>query len=491
MDAKAQLVEKLHSANNILVTVSNNPSVDQLAACIGMTLWLNKLGKHSTAVFSGEIPNTLEFLQPESTIEKNTNSLRDFIIALDKSKADKLRYKVEDRVVKIFITPYRTSLSADDLEFSQGDFNVDAIVALGVTKQSELDQAITAHGRILHDAVVASINTSEEEGLGSINYHDASASSLSEMAYDVCQQLDPKQIDPQIATALLTGVVAATNRFSNLKTTPNAMSVSAALMAAGANQQLVANKLEGTLGSSNDLDLKAASNQATPNEAGAKTESEDGKLEIRHDEGKPLQDTPPVELVNEAELPQVQDNPEPKTDPDSRLITSPPSMSGTLTANSMPEDTRIEPTSDALSTQPTETAELLSHGPLTPISNDQPGSQPVNDQQPAPAPVPTNDVGTPAAEDQDDQTLSEIEQSVSSPHLSELKAQVNEALNAAEAGEAPRQADQSPAETSSSQFNPANFGLDQEENEDAPPEVPPPIVPPNFLPPNPPPSTGS
>ena len=99
MDAKAQLVEKLHSANNILVTVSNNPSVDQLAACIGMTLWLNKLGKHSTAVFSGEIPNTLEFLQPESTIEKNTNSLRDFIIALDKSKADKLRYKVEDRQV--------------------------------------------------------------------------------------------------------------------------------------------------------------------------------------------------------------------------------------------------------------------------------------------------------------------------------------------------------------------------------------------------------
>src|SRR5580693_9286657 len=137
-DAKNQLVEKIRSANNILVTVSRNPSVDQLAACIGLTLILNKLNKHATAVFSGDVPSTIEFLQPEQTLEKNTDSLRDFIISLDKAKADKLRYKVEDKVVKIFITPYRTSISEKDLEFSQGDFNVDVVVALGVHEQKDL-----------------------------------------------------------------------------------------------------------------------------------------------------------------------------------------------------------------------------------------------------------------------------------------------------------------------------------------------------------------
>jgi nanoRNase/pAp phosphatase (c-di-AMP/oligoRNAs hydrolase) len=131
-DQKQQLIDKLQSATNILVTVSSNPSVDQLAACIGLTVALNKMDKHATAVFSGDIPETIEFLKPEATIEKNTDSLRDFIIALDKTKADKLRYKVEDKVVKIFITPYRTSISEDDLNFSQGDFNVDAVLALGV-----------------------------------------------------------------------------------------------------------------------------------------------------------------------------------------------------------------------------------------------------------------------------------------------------------------------------------------------------------------------
>ncbi len=170
-NARKQLVEKVQSANHILVTVSNNPSVDQLAACIGLTLLLNKLGKHGTAVFSGEVPSTLEFLQPENTIEKNTDSLRDFIIALDKNKADKLRYKVEDDVVRIFITPYKTSITSEDLDFSQGDFNVDVVIALGVNQQDDLDQAITAHGRILHDATVATVNIANEGSLGSINWH--------------------------------------------------------------------------------------------------------------------------------------------------------------------------------------------------------------------------------------------------------------------------------------------------------------------------------
>src|SRR3569833_2768291 len=96
--AKQQIVERVRKANNILVTVSNNPSVDQLAASIGLTLLLNRMENHATAVFSGQGPAFLYFLQPLKTIENNTDSLRDFIISLDKEKADKLRYKVVDQV---------------------------------------------------------------------------------------------------------------------------------------------------------------------------------------------------------------------------------------------------------------------------------------------------------------------------------------------------------------------------------------------------------
>lgn len=243
-NARQQVIDSLKDALNVLVTVNTNPSVDQLSAAIGLTLLLNKLGKHGTAVFSGEVPSTLEFLEPQKTLETNTDSLRDFIISLDKSKADKLRYKVEEKVVRIFITPYRTPLSQDDLEFSQGDFNVDVVMALGVDAQEELDQAVLAQARILHDAKIIGISNKAETKVGSINWYDNTASSLCEMLLLLGDSLKSEFLDAQMATAFLTGIVAETDRFSNEKTTPQTMTVAGRLMTAGANQHLIATRLE-------------------------------------------------------------------------------------------------------------------------------------------------------------------------------------------------------------------------------------------------------
>jgi len=101
--AKQQIIEKIKSANNILVTVSKNPSVDELSATLGLSVLLNKLDKHATAIFSGLFPPAITFLDPDKVFEGTADSLRDFIIALDKEKADHLRYKVEGDVVKIYI----------------------------------------------------------------------------------------------------------------------------------------------------------------------------------------------------------------------------------------------------------------------------------------------------------------------------------------------------------------------------------------------------
>ncbi len=515
MDTKIQLAEKLQAANNILVTVSNNPTVDQLSACIGMTLWLNKMNKHGTAVFSGDIPNTLEFLQPEATLEKNTDSLRDFIIALDKSKADKLRYKVEDRVVKIYITPYRTSLSEDDLEFSQGDFNVDAIVAIGVSKQEDLDQAIMAHGRILHDAVVTTINTSSDAGLGSINWIDTTASSLSELVYDLCQSIDAKQLDPQIATALLTGIVSETERFSNNKTTPNTMSVAAALMGAGANQQLVANKLEeGQTAQStptkpiadNDESQSTSKKEDKPEE-----KTSDGTLEIEHtsieplkpeagsqakeelealaeEEAEPSDIRPPKDLG--VDLNVHQDEPQtdstqteedkPNEDEANKFVSEPPQLGGMLSANTIPDD-EMEPSSDPLSLPPVDSVDspriidqAASHD--EPSDKEAPKNPDVPESQPPAGPGVSEDTRQTDGPKEKGDTLSELEKAVDSPHLGELRDKASDALESKTNGENKSQVE----------FNPNDFTIDEHDDPDAPPQVPPPIVPPGFLPPEPP-----
>ena len=193
---KQQIVQSIENGKNVLVTVGTNPSVDQLASAIGLTFMLGKLDKHATAVFSGKIPSAMEFLDPEKVFERSIDSLRDFIIALDKEKADKLRYKVEDDVVKIFITPYQTVLSQKDLQFSQGDFNVDVVIALGVTKREDLDAAITAHGRILHDATVITINAgNRQSNLGAIDWNNPSASSVAELLVSLTETFGGNLLD--------------------------------------------------------------------------------------------------------------------------------------------------------------------------------------------------------------------------------------------------------------------------------------------------------
>lgn len=413
-NVKQSIIDRLKQTNNVLVTVKKDPTVDQLAACIGLTLFLNKQGKHATAVYSGETPSTLEFLKPDDTLEKDTNSLRDFIIALDKSKADKLRYKVEDKVVKIFITPYKTSLSEADLDFSQGDFNVDVVIALGVHKREELDQAIMAHGRILHDATVVSINTVKAADLGALNWHDDKASSLSEMTASLVDTMQPKALDEQMSTAFLTGIVAETARFSNEKTSSATMSLSAKLMAAGANQQLVATKLQEP--------AKPVESQQ-PQSSEGKPASGGGTLEINH----PTTENKPADKTS-TELPKPMDEEtggdihidedgnlrtglqdesdtkkEEKADEKpSRLTLDPPTMGGTLTASAHKQGP--EPSSDPLSAGSQTTPTTLDHN-KTDVGAASPG--------PLPKKAPT--VNPPS------QTLSALEEQMDSPHVKAIR----------------------------------------------------------------------
>lgn len=243
-DVLVEVARKIGESQNVLIALSSDPSVDEMAAAIGLSLFLDKMGKRATAIYSGTTPNALEFLKPEETFESTTDTLQDFVIALNKEKADHLRYKLDGDFVKIYITPYKTKISEEDLDFSYGDFNVDLVLALDVANGTDLDSALREHGRIMHDASIVNITTGNPGKLGEIEWSDKSASSVSEMIAKLLYSLNGKvQMGKEEATAFLTGIVAATNRFSNTSTTPETMKMSSRLMESGANQQLISNNI--------------------------------------------------------------------------------------------------------------------------------------------------------------------------------------------------------------------------------------------------------
>ena len=277
-----ELTTKINEAKNVLIALSRDPSVDEMAAAIGLSLYLDRIGKRATAIYSGATPNALEFLKPEETFEPTVDTLQDFVIALNKDKADHLRYKLDGNYVKIYITPYRARLSEEDLEFSYGDYNVDLVFALDVANGIDLDSALREHGRIMHDAVIINVTTGNPGKFGEIEWSDKSASSVSEMLAKLLFNIaGDVKVEKEEATAFLTGIVAATNRFSNAMTTPETMQIAAQLMESGANQQLVSKNITPDI----ENEIIGLSSKPSP-----KAKDDDPidptKLEIEHD-GEP------------------------------------------------------------------------------------------------------------------------------------------------------------------------------------------------------------
>jgi len=296
----AQVADRIKDSDNVLVALSKNPSVDELSAALGLTFVLDKLGKHATAIFSGAVPNAIEFLEPEKTFESNTNSLQDFIIALDKEKADHLRYKIEGDFVKVYITPYKTTLTENDLEFSHGDYNVDLIIALNVESESDLDSALSEYGKIKHDASSINISAAAPGKFGDLEWGDPAASSVSEMVSNLAELLDDgsseeKLIDKSTSTALLAGIVAATNRFSNERTTADTMSIAARLMAGGADQQLISSSIPVNILTNDTVDVN--------NEVAAVEETLSGAVDYEPEPPKP-KDPTKLEINRSAPVPE-------------------------------------------------------------------------------------------------------------------------------------------------------------------------------------------
>jgi len=313
-NAQEQIIAKLKESESILIAVNDNPSVDELSSALALTLAINNSGKHATAVASGEMPDALTFLRPEKTFEHSVDSLRDFIIALNKEKADHLRYKLVGDHVKIFITPYRSVISEKDLEFEQGDFNIDFVLALNVESQDRLDGALAAHGRIFHDASVGILTVGENQtNLNGIHWHDESASSLSEITVQIIESIGKKNLTESVATALLTGIVAETDRFSNSKVTAEIMGLASKLIASGADQQLVVSKIReaeekaGEFAVQKNAKMEEAleelSGEKEDKKQVSKTEQKrDGAFVIAHEEAKAKEESQEPEKDNEEEL---------------------------------------------------------------------------------------------------------------------------------------------------------------------------------------------
>lgn len=242
---KQQAVELIKQANHILLVTGREPNNDQLSAMVALDLILQRVGKQVSAIITGDMPKARQILDTKG-ISRDLTGIRDFIIRLDTKnvEVDKLRYETNKDNLEVIISPFSGNFTAKDATFDYGAYKFDLVIVLGASQISRIDKILEENPTIFDGLHLINIDChSSNENYGSVNYVEPQASSVSEMLVGVIESVAQGMIDYHVATAILTGIMAATKGFTGTNTTAKSLTISAQMMSAGAKQQDIVNTL--------------------------------------------------------------------------------------------------------------------------------------------------------------------------------------------------------------------------------------------------------
>jgi len=149
-----------------------------------------------------------------------------------------VRQEEKEGRFNIFVTPEKGSVDPRDFSFILAKFKYDLVIVIGCSDLEKLGQLYLGNPDLFFEVPIINIDSkSDNDNFGQINLVDVTASSASEIIYQMLENFYPGAMDKNIATCLLAGLIGATDSFQKKNTTPKALSAAAALMDKGADQQ--------------------------------------------------------------------------------------------------------------------------------------------------------------------------------------------------------------------------------------------------------------
>ncbi|MBI4426102.1 MAG: hypothetical protein HY567_00850 [Candidatus Kerfeldbacteria bacterium] len=242
-----QAVELLNRSKNILICLPVRPSSDAIAGGLGLFLTLEKLGKRARIVCSQfELPANHGFLPKSNAIEKELKNIRQFIITLDVSKVavDELSYAIEDGKLNVLVTPKDGFYEARDVTTGAGNYAYDLVVTVDAADLELLGELATNNAEFFYRVPILNVDhRAKNTHYGAVNLVDLTASSTSELVFELVKALGFNVLDEQVATTLLTGIISKTKSFQTPNVTPRSLAVASHLIASGARREEIIDNL--------------------------------------------------------------------------------------------------------------------------------------------------------------------------------------------------------------------------------------------------------
>jgi nanoRNase/pAp phosphatase (c-di-AMP/oligoRNAs hydrolase) len=255
LNQEQQIFEQIKKAQNILITFTKTWNGDSAASALAFFLLLKKMGKNADIAAekpdseSAVVKNPLKifsFLPSFSEIKPSIENLRKFIISLDISnaKVSQIKYKMEDNALNFIISPKDGFFTADDISSSSSGFKYDLIICLDTPDLESLGKIYDNDTEFFYKTTVINIDHhSDNEEYGQINAVDLNAVATSEILFSLFQNYSRDLIDDDIATCLLTGIIAKTKSFKTSNITPSTLSITSQLISMGARRDDIISKL--------------------------------------------------------------------------------------------------------------------------------------------------------------------------------------------------------------------------------------------------------
>lgn len=244
MSASAnEAIPLLDKSKEILLIIPPNPTDDILASAFALYRYIEKYeDKQSYILHKQTLPNRLSFLKKPEKFIDSLNGSRDFVL-LFKTKYNKiLNIQSENRKdqFEVRITPEKGSINPRDFSFMPSDFKYDLLITFGTPSLESLKEIYHENTDLFFEVPKINIdNKSSNENYGQSNVIDVTASSIAEICTGLILEHDETKFDKEIAQALLTGIISATESFQMATTTPRAMITAAKLMKYKADQSTV------------------------------------------------------------------------------------------------------------------------------------------------------------------------------------------------------------------------------------------------------------
>ncbi|MEK9155508.1 MAG: hypothetical protein AAB839_02555, partial [Patescibacteria group bacterium] len=242
-----QFNEALSRAKRPVIVLKAVPTIDDFAAAFSVRAFLFKMDTPCDIVTQGgRAPDALKFLPTFTDVRgdfQNINALT-IRVNVDHAKVDGLSYVVEGRDLVITVTPKTGAWKNNDVRVACNDYRYDLVIVIGAPDRASLGALSTNYADFfLRTPTIAIDYGPENEHFGTVNIVDLTATSVSEVCFDIFNRLDPSLVNETTATTLLAGMMSKTKGFRTPNVTPKTLEVAQKLMEKGGKREEVVEHL--------------------------------------------------------------------------------------------------------------------------------------------------------------------------------------------------------------------------------------------------------